>query len=113
MPETPINIYHIVLAIQRDHFKKNLMQNLRKIYTKTHQNAHYFKIFLLGACPLACVQLISIFLYTNSHFSFRILSKYTLKRINYKMFSKNFSENYNQPHSKRVAIIIIFYTKIC
>ena len=38
-----------------------------------------------------------------------MLSKYTLKRINYKMFGKNFSETYNQPHNKRVPIIKIFY----
>ena len=61
-----------------------------------------------GAWPLAGVQLISLFLYENSHFSFRMLSKYTLKRINYKIFSKKFSESYNQPHSKRVAITIVF-----
>ena len=39
---------------------------------------------------------------------FRMLSKYTLKRINQKMFSKKISESYNQPHSKSVAIINIF-----
>ena len=41
-----------------------------------------------------------------------MLSKYTLKRINYKVFSKKISESYNQPHSKRVAIAIIFLSKI-
>ena len=35
-------------SIQRDHFKKNLMQNLIKIYTKTHQIAHFFLNFLAG-----------------------------------------------------------------
>ena len=41
-----------------------------------------------------------------------MLSKYTLKRTSYKIFSKKNSESYNQPHSKRVAIIIIFYPKV-
>ena len=31
----------------------------------------------------------------------------------HQMFSKKISESYNQPHSKRVAIIIIFLPKIC
>ena len=67
------------------------MQNLIKIYTKTHQIAHFFSKFIRwGAWPLACVQLISLFLHENRHFSFRILLKYTLKRINYKMFLKHF-----------------------
>ena len=45
---------------QRDHFKKTiLMQNLIKIFAKTHQIAHFFKIFSRGiACLLASVQLI-------------------------------------------------------
>ena len=30
-------------SIQRDHFKKNLIQNLIKIFTKTHQIAHLSK----------------------------------------------------------------------
>ena len=29
------------------------------------------------------------------------------------MFSEKNSESYNQPHSKRVAITIIFLSKIC
>ena len=46
-------------SIQRDQFrKKNLIQNQIKIFTKTHQIAHFFKIFSLVACPIACVQLI-------------------------------------------------------
>ena len=84
------------------------MQNLIKIYTKTH----IFSIFSRWrAWPLVCVQLISLFLYENSHFSFRMLSNYTLKRINYKMFSKKISESYSQLYSKRIATIIIFYPK--
>ena len=34
-------------SIQRDHLKKkNFIQNLIKIFTKTHQIAHFFKNFL-------------------------------------------------------------------
>ena len=36
-------------SIQRDHFKKTiLIQNLTKIFTKTHQIAHCFQNFLTG-----------------------------------------------------------------
>ena len=84
------------------------MQNLIKIYTKTHISSIFSR---WRAWPLVCVQLISLFLYENSHFSFRMLSNYTLKRINYKMFSKKISESYSQPYSKRIATIIIFYPK--
>ena len=73
--------------IQRDHFKKEfLIQNLIKIFTKTHQITHVFKFSCRVACPLACVQLISLFLHEKNYFSFRMPSKYTLKRINYDMF---------------------------
>ena len=82
------------------------------IQQEAHCKLHIFsKLSRWGAWPLAGVQLISLFLYENSYFSFRMLSKYTLKRINHKMFTKKFSESYNQPHSKRVAITIIFYPK--
>ena len=41
-------------SIQRDHFKKtNLVQNMIKIFTKTHQIAHFFKIFWQGSMPLS------------------------------------------------------------
>ena len=43
------------------------------------------------ASPLACVQLISFFLYERTTFSCRIQSKYTLNRINYGMFSTKIS----------------------
>ena len=46
--------YHISsCSIQRDHFKKKtiLIQNLIKIFTKTHQIAHFFKIFSQGIKP--------------------------------------------------------------
>ena len=39
-------------SIQRDQFrKKNLIQNQIKIFTKTHQIAHFFKIFSRGSMP--------------------------------------------------------------
>ena len=39
-------------SIQRDPFKKkNLIQNLIKIFTKTHQVTHVFKIFSQGSMP--------------------------------------------------------------
>ena len=80
------------------------MQNLIKIYTKTHQNAHFFLNYFAGSMAPICVQLIALFLYENSHFLFGMLLKYTLNRINYNMISKNSSESYNQPHSSRVYI---------
>ena len=62
-------------------------------YSSRHIKWHIFSKFSRGvACPLACVQLISLFLYDRNHFSFRMQSKYTLKRINYAMFSKNVPE---------------------
>ena len=89
----------IYCSIQRDHFKKTiLIQNLIKIFTRTHQIAHFFKNFSqLGSMPLAiaCVQLISLFLYERTIFSFRMQSKYTLKCINYDMFSQKISGSYN------------------
>ena len=43
-------------SIQREHFKNTiLIQNLIKIFTKTHQSAHFFKIFSLGSMlPSIC-----------------------------------------------------------
>ena len=43
-------------SIQRDHFKNTiLIQNLIKIFTKTHQIAHFFKIFSHGSMlPSIC-----------------------------------------------------------
>ena len=41
-------------SIQRDHFKKTILhviQNLIKIFTKTHQIAHFLKIFSQGIKP--------------------------------------------------------------
>ena len=66
--------------------KKKSIQNLLKIYTKTHQICRFFLKFSRGgACPLTWVQLlISLFLSEERHFF--ILVKYALKRINYNMF---------------------------
>ena len=56
-------------SIQRDQFKKKtLIQNLIKIFTKTHQITYFFKNLSQGSMPLACVQLISLFLYEKNHF---------------------------------------------
>ena len=39
-------------SIQRNHLKKkNLIQNLIKIFTKTHQIATFFQNFLAGSMP--------------------------------------------------------------
>ena len=39
-------------SIQREHLKKPiLIQNLIKIFTMTHQIAHFFKIFSQGSMP--------------------------------------------------------------
>ena len=61
-------------------------------YLSRHIKLHIFSKFSRGiACPLACVQLISLIFYMKGTiFSFRMQSKYTLKRINYDMFFKNF-----------------------
>ena len=58
-------------SIQKDHLQKKtiLIQNLIKIFTRTHKIAHFFKNFSQGiACPLTCVQQISLFLYEKNHF---------------------------------------------
>ena len=56
-------------SIQRDHVKKTfLIQNLIKRFTKTHQIAFFSKFSRMVACPLACVQLISFFLYEKNYF---------------------------------------------
>ena len=57
-------------SIQRDHLKKN------KFYIKSDQNIHqdasnytfFQKISRSVACPISCVQLISLFLYEKNHF---------------------------------------------
>ena len=43
-------------SIQRDYFKNTiLIRNLIKIFTKTHQIAHFFKIFSQGSMlPSIC-----------------------------------------------------------
>ena len=43
--------YIILFYTKRLLFKKKLMRNLIKIYTKTHQIAHFFKIFSLESMP--------------------------------------------------------------
>ena len=51
----------------------------------------FLKIFSRGSMPLSmCAVDIIIFMKITIFFSFRMQSKYTLKRINYDMFSKNF-----------------------
>ena len=102
-------LYHIVIY-KKITLKKINAKSDHNIHQEAHRKLHIFSKFSRwGAWPLAGVQLISLVLYKNTHFSSRMLSKYTLKRINYKMFS----ESYSQPHSKRVAITIIFLSKIC
>ena len=59
-------------SIQRDHLKKTiLIQNLIQIFTKTHQIAHFFK----KNCNVACVQVISLFLYEKNHSFIRNANK--------------------------------------
>ena len=102
--ESAINVYTYII------------HNIEEVHcTKKHIASCIFfsKFSRWEAWPLAGVQLISLVLYEKKHFSFRMLSKYTLKRINYNIFFKKMSESYNQPHSKRVAITIIFLSKIC
>ena len=68
MPWKPINIYHIVSYKEITYKKTILIQNLIKIFTKTLKIAHFFKNFSQGiACPLTCVQQISLFLYEKNH----------------------------------------------
>ena len=38
-------------SIQREHLKNNLKRNLIKIFTKTHEIAHFLKIFSQGRMP--------------------------------------------------------------
>ena len=92
-------------------------QNLIKIYTKTHQTAPYFQNFLGGASimllnPLACVCNYNqyVFLHGNSHLLFKIISKYTPKRIDHKMFKK--ISSLELPYSKRVSKIYVIYIKM-
>ena len=74
--ENALKAHHHIsyCSIQREHFKKTIIiQNLIKIFTKTHEIAHFFKIFLQGSRDvkrrtLQCVQLISLFLYEKNHF---------------------------------------------
>ena len=55
-------------SIQRHLFKNTiLIQNLIKIFTKTHQIAHYSKFSRRVACSLGFAQLISLFLYEKNH----------------------------------------------
>ena len=54
-------------SIQRDYFKKNVNTKSEQNFTKTHQIAHFFQFFFRRVpCPLACVQLISLFLYEKN-----------------------------------------------
>ena len=46
-----INIYIILFYTKRALKKTILIQNLIKIFTKTHQIAHFFKIFSQGSMP--------------------------------------------------------------
>ena len=46
-----IHVYHIVLYKEITLKKTILIQNLNKIFTKTHQIAHFFKIFSQGSKP--------------------------------------------------------------
>ena len=40
-------------SIRREHFKKKIIQNLIKIFTKTHQIAHFFKNFSQGTYSMS------------------------------------------------------------
>ena len=84
-------------------YTKLSLKKTNNFNTKSDQNIHqdvsnctFKKNYRRAACPLACVQLISLFLYERKIiFSFRMQSKYRLKRINYDMFSKKNSGSYN------------------
>ena len=62
--------------------------------------------------PSICAADIIISIGKEPFFSFKMQSKYTLKRMNYDMFPKKIPRAITIPHSKRVAIIIIVYIKI-
>ena len=96
MPWKPTNIHHNVLYKEIT-LKKQFQYKIWSKYSQSRIKLHIFSKFSPGVpWPLACVQLISSFLYEkNQFFSFRMQSKYTLKRINYDMFSKKNSESYN------------------
>ena len=54
-------------SIQRDHFEKNNFNT--KSEQNIHQDAlHKLHIFLKNSRRVACVQLISLFLYEKNHF---------------------------------------------
>ena len=53
--------------------------------------------------------IIYVFLHENSHFLFKIILKFSQKRINRKSFQKISSREL--PHSKSVSEIFIFYLK--
>ena len=74
-------------------FRNVLRQNLIQIYTEIHQIAQIFSKFLEGTYmppnDLSMrAAIISFFLYKNIYVLFKILLKYTLKRIDCNTFSK-------------------------
>ena len=106
------------MLIFREFF--NTVHNLIKIYFKTHQSAPDFQNFLRGASimPLnspayACNYNWFVFLHENSHFLFKIISKYIPKRINHKFFKNFLHENNYYPIAIVYLKYLFFYIKNC
>ena len=98
-------------------FREFFNTHLIKIYFKTHQTAPHFQNFLRGAsiCPRTPQHMratIIVFLHENSHFLFKIISKYIPKRINHKFFKKFLHEN-NYPIAIVYLKYLFFYIKNC
>ena len=63
------SIYIIIVLYKEITLKKQLYYKMGSKYSSRHIKLHIFSKFSrVVACPLACVQLISLFLYEKSHF---------------------------------------------
>ena len=91
------------MLIFREFFKT---QSDKKYMPKRTKQHNTFKIFSGELAEYACNYNLYVILHENSHFLFKIISKYILKRINRKCFQKFSSPEL--PHSNRVSKIFIF-----
>ena len=82
-----------------------------------HQTAPRFQNFLRGASitvnspAYACNYNWFVFLHENSHFLFKIISKYIPKRINHKFFKKFLHKNNYYPIAIVYLKYLFFYIK--
>ena len=90
---------------------QNILQNAPNCttFSKFSQGSY----MPLNSPAYACNYNWFVFLHENSHFLFKIISKYIPKRINHKFFKKFLHENNYYPIAIVYLKYLFFHIKIC